>query len=78
MDRIVISKIQGVTYAYVRDICDVAQGNVTRRLSPRQDDPGRQAAVAVNDVLDMHHPRPKQDKADQTVLHGGILKPSGA
>ncbi len=60
--KIIISRIQGVTYAYVRDICDVANGNVARRINPREDDPGRQAAVAVNELLDIYHPRPEYEE----------------
>ena len=75
--RIIISRIQGVTYAYVRDICEVASGNSNRRLTPREEDPGRQAAQAVNEVLDMYHglPRGKIDpKADALE---GVLNSSG-
>ena len=57
LSRLIINKVQGVTYAYVRDICDVARGNTKRRLMPRMDDPGRETAMAVNATLDMLHPR---------------------
>jgi hypothetical protein len=57
MARLIIGRVQGVTYGYVRDVCEVVNGNVMRRLSPRQEDPGRQAALAVNEVLDSLHPR---------------------
>jgi hypothetical protein len=57
ISRTIISRIQGVTYAYVRDVCDVARGNTMRRLHPRSDDPGRDAASAVNEILDIIHPR---------------------
>ncbi len=57
--RVIISKIQGVTYAYVRDVCEVAKGNTKRRLSPRSEDPGREAAAAVNEVLEYLHPQPQ-------------------
>jgi hypothetical protein len=75
--RVIISRIQGVTYAYVRDICDVVSGNVARRLSPREDDPGRQAAKAVNDVLDLHHPRQQLAKEEHPQL-ASVLEPSRA
>ncbi len=51
--RMLIQNIQGVTYAYVRDICDSASGENTKRIRPRQDDPGKEAADAVNQVLDI-------------------------
>jgi len=77
--RVIISKIQGVTYAYVRDVCEVAKGNTKRRLSPRSEDPGREAAVAVNEVLDLLHPQPKE-KANESVPAEGVggMTPSKA
>lgn len=50
--RLLITNIQGVTYAYVRDICDAASGQSSKRIRPREDDPGKEAADAVNLVLD--------------------------
>lgn len=58
MSRIIISKVQGVTYGYVRDVCQIASGNKSRRLLNREQDPGRQAALAVNEVMDILHPNP--------------------
>jgi hypothetical protein len=55
--RMIISRVQGVTYAYIRDICDVARGNTMRRLNPRDEDPGKDAAVAINEILDKLHPK---------------------
>ena len=76
--RLIISKIQGVTYAYVRDVCEVARGNTKRRLSPRSEDPGREAAAAVNEVLDLLHPQP-QSNANESVSEGvGGMTPSKA
>jgi methyl-accepting chemotaxis protein len=57
--RVIISRVQGVTYGYVRDVCEIASGNKTRRLSNRDQDPGRQAAIAVNEVMDILHPGTK-------------------
>lgn len=59
ISRIIISKVQGVTYGYVRDVCEIASGNKSRRLLNRDQDPGRQAAIAVNEVMDLLHPNPK-------------------
>lgn len=53
--RVIISKIEGVTYAYVRDIREVGKGNSLKRISARSDDPGRQAAEAINRILDKLH-----------------------
>jgi hypothetical protein len=69
--QFIISKIQGVTYGYVRDICEVARGNTQRRLSPRKDDPGLQSAVKLNEVLDLLHPRQvaiKQVQSEGTLI----------
>jgi hypothetical protein len=75
--RLIISRIQGVTYAYVRDICEVASGNTARRLTPREEDPGRQAAQAVNEVLDMYHPRLQAKVDAQADAPNGLLNTSG-
>ena len=75
--RLIISRIQGVTYAYVRDICEVASGNTARRLTPREEDPGRQAAQAVNEVLDMYHPRLQAKVEAQADAKTGLLNSSG-
>jgi hypothetical protein len=55
--RLIISRVQGVTYAYIRDICAIAKGNSLRRLNPREEDPGKDAAKAINEVLDRLHPK---------------------
>ncbi len=54
--HVIISRIQGVTYAYVRDIKEVAKGNTSRRVMSRLEDPGHQAAESINKVLDYLHP----------------------
>jgi hypothetical protein len=64
--RVIIKKVEGVTFGYVRDVCEVVNGNVMRRLSPRQQDPGRQAAMAVNGVLDELHPQRKNELIEHT------------
>lgn len=61
--RLIISRVQGVTYGYVRDVCDVVKGNTARRLAPRQEDPGQAAALAVNELLDLYHPRRSQKES---------------
>lgn len=73
--RIIISKVQGVTYGYVRDVCEIAAGNKTRRLLNREQDPGRQAALAVNEVLDLIHPINKV-KIEVTQVQGASSEPS--
>jgi hypothetical protein len=73
ISQLIIARIQGVTYAYVRDIKDVAKGNTSRRVFSRLDDPGHQAAEAINKVLDYLHPetvKPKIEVVENTVLAG--------
>ncbi len=77
MSRLIISKVQGVTYGYVRDVCEIASGNKTRRLLNREQDPGRQAAMAVNEVMDILHPNPKM-KVEVIQLQGQTTETSKA
>lgn len=73
--RTTIARIEGVTYAYVRDVCEVASGNTKRRIKPRQVDPGQDTAIAVNEILDLLHPVP----VNQEFPEGNVnLAPSGA
>ncbi len=57
ISRLIISKIEGVTYGYLRDVRDVVNGQYSKRLHPRSEDPGIQASVAINKLLDQIHPR---------------------
>lgn len=74
--HLIIARIQGVTFAYVRDIKDVARGNISRRVFARVDDPGRQAADAINKVLDYLHPETvKHEPSEkQEVILGNPVK----
>ncbi len=72
--KLIISRVQGVTYAYVRDVCEVVSGNTSRRLAPRQEDPGREAALAVNEILDIYHPRKVQQSVEAPE---GLVAPQG-
>ena len=64
--KAIISRIEGVTFAYVRDIRDLARGNKGIRLKPRSDDPGQQAALAINKLLDQLHPEFTVNKVKAT------------
>lgn len=75
ISRIIIARVQGVSYAYVRDVCEVVRGNKMKRLTPRQDDPGKDAAVAINEILEILHPTGR--KNEQTVPEGIALSPQG-
>jgi hypothetical protein len=68
ISRLMISKVEGVTYAYIRDVREVTSGNTNRRLSPRADDPGRETADAINRLLDNIHPQVKV--AEEVVVSG--------
>jgi hypothetical protein len=75
--RKIISKIEGVTYAYVRDVREMANGNYSRRLHPRSDDPGKHAAEAVNELLDNIHPayarvKTLEEKGALGLVPGGV------
>ena len=75
--RVIISRVQGVTYGYVRDVCEIASGNKSRRLSNREQDPGRQAAMAVNEVMDILHPGTKV-RIEVIEEQGATTEPSKA
>ncbi len=64
--RVLITKVEGVTYAYIRDVREVAHGQIVRRLRPRADDPGKNAAESINLVLDDLYPQPK--KVEEEVI----------
>ncbi len=46
-----------------------------KRLSPRQDDPGKDAALAINEILEILHPSGK--KNETSVPEGIALSPQG-
>jgi hypothetical protein len=63
--RLLITKVEGVTYAYVRDVRDVVNGQLSRRLRPRADDPGRNTADSINQLLEHLHPQPKAREVEE-------------
>lgn len=52
--RGIIRDIEGVSFGYLRDIKDVASGATSKRLHPRVNDPGKEAAAMINKVLDVY------------------------
>lgn len=64
--RVLIHKVEGVTFAYIRDVRDVAHGQIVRRIRPRADDPGKNAAESINLVLDSLYPQPKKQEIEET------------
>ena len=54
--RGIIKEIEGVSYSYLRDIRDITSGDHSRRLRPRFQDPGQEAAFAINQVMNLFFP----------------------
>ncbi|MCE3011803.1 MAG: hypothetical protein LW878_01940 [Proteobacteria bacterium] len=54
--RGIIREIEGVSYSYLRDIRDITSGDHSRRLRPRFQDPGQEAAFAINQVMNLFFP----------------------
>lgn len=51
--RSIIREVEGVSYGYLRDIREVLSGNHHKRLTPRFNDPGKDAAFAINQVMNL-------------------------
>jgi len=66
--RFLIMNVEGVTYAFIRDVRDVVNGNTSRRIRPRTYDPGMNAAESLNEVFDQLYPQPKN--ADYEIKEG--------
>jgi hypothetical protein len=47
----IIRRVDGVSFAFSRDIKEIVLGNHKKRLSPRSYDPGQEAAKTINDLL---------------------------
>ncbi len=56
ISRSIIRDIEGVSYSYLRDIRDITSGDHARRLRPRFQDPGQEAAFAINQVMNLFFP----------------------
>ena len=69
----IIREVEGVSYGYLRDIRDITSGDHAKRLHPRFNDPGKEAAFAINQVMDHLFPKAEQQPRErQNVLE---LKP---
>lgn len=51
ISKSIIKSIDGVSYAFTRDFLQVVQGNHQKRIFPRFNDPGKNAATAINEYL---------------------------
>jgi hypothetical protein len=60
LSRSIIRDIEGVSYSYLRDIRDITSGDHSRRLRPRYQDPGQEAALAINQVMNLFFPEAKK------------------
>ncbi len=52
ISRGLISEVEGVSYGYLRDIRDIVSGDHSKRLRPRFNDPGKEAAFNINQLMD--------------------------
>ena len=59
----VVKDVEGVSYGYLRDVRKIIEGDYGRRLRPRFVDPGAEAALAINRLLDHCFPNPAADQA---------------
>ena len=60
-----VKDVEGVSYAYLRDIRKVIEGDYGRRLRPRFIDPGTDAALAINELLDHYFPNTSADEGEE-------------
>lgn len=51
LSKNIVQKLNGVYYAFTRDIIKVVNGEVETRFTPRKNDPGKELAQAVNHYL---------------------------
>lgn len=54
--RGLVRDVEGVSYGYLRDVRKVIEGDYGRRLQPRSVDPGTEAAISINRMLDHYFP----------------------
>jgi len=72
LSRNIIKSVDGVSYAFTRDIISLIKGEKSKRIFPRFSDPGKDAALAINDyinlVLGEPHKASKTPDVDNNVL----------
>lgn len=51
ISKSIIKSIDGVSYAFTRDFLQIIQGNHQKRIFPRFNDPGKNAASSINEYL---------------------------
>jgi hypothetical protein len=63
LSRNIIKSVDGVSYAFTRDIVAIIKGEKDKRIFPRFGDPGKDAAYAINDYLNLVLGEPKAKKS---------------
>lgn len=53
LSKNIIKSVDGVSYAFTRDIVAIIKGDKNKRIFPRFTDPGKDAAFAINDYLNL-------------------------
>lgn len=53
LSKNIIKSVDGVSYAFCRDFIQIVQGNHKKRIFPRFSDPGKEAADACNDYIEI-------------------------
>lgn len=62
LSRNIIKSVDGVSYAFTRDIVALVKGDKNKRIFSRFTDPGKDAAFAVNDYLNLVLGEPSSSK----------------
>lgn len=70
--RNLIKSVDGVSYAFARDIVQIIKGEKNKRIFPRFSDPGKAAAHSINDYLNLvlgeQVTMARESKVDENVL----------
>lgn len=67
--RSIIREVEGVSYGYLRDIREVLSGNHHKRLTPRFNDPGKDAAFAINQVMNLLFTKKQKNNVIDLPVH---------
>ncbi|MBY0518164.1 MAG: hypothetical protein K2P81_14745 [Bacteriovoracaceae bacterium] len=70
----IISEVEGVSYGYLRDIRDIVSGDHIKRLRPRFNDPGKDAALAINQLMNNLFPQSESKPTNVVELHPHVQR----
>ncbi|MEX1100280.1 MAG: hypothetical protein WEB87_07630, partial [Bacteriovoracaceae bacterium] len=75
LSRNLIKSVDGVSYAFCRDILGVVRGNTSKRLFPRFSDPGKGAALALNDYMDyvFEEEEFEEEEEEESHVHASLF-----